>query len=214
MKQGLKAVDFTLFRIIPLVFLLFVLYADVRTSFEAFNRIDNYSFYSFLESFSAILCFVILGFSSVLRFFNTTKKFSLYCRYGAGVMALIYIVLSLLERIQSLWLLRSLEYTPVFSDCFSLLSLQKTLYIIAFLTVIMNSVLNDKFFKVKQILTIVCTVSFFGANFCNPLYTLIRYNDTVSFRFLFNSFLYSYSFCAVILTGLFPTKAAIEVPQS
>lgn len=217
MKQGLKAVDFTLFRIIPLVFLLFVLYADVRTSFEAFNRINNYSFYSFLESFSAILCFVILGFLSVLKSFKKTKKFSLYCRYGAGVMALIYIVLSLLERIQSLWLLRSLEYTPetsVFSDCFSLLSLQKTLYIIAFLTVIMNSVLNDKFFKVKQILTIVCTVSFFGANFCNPLYTLIRYNGTVSFRFLFNSSLYSYSFCAVILTGLFPTKAAIEVPQS
>ena len=92
MKQGLKAIDFALFRLIPLVFLLFVLYADVRISFEAFNRIYNYSFCSFLESFSAILCFVILGFSSVLKSFKKTKKFSLYCRYGAGVMALIYIV--------------------------------------------------------------------------------------------------------------------------
>ncbi len=206
MKKVLKYTDFILLRSIPTVFLLFVLYSDVRDSLQAFNRIENYSFLLFLESFSLIMCFVVLGIASVLRTFKETQKFSIVSRYGACAMALIYIVLYVLQEIEKVRFLQSLENTPSFSNYYSFFSLQKTMYIIALLIVIINCILKDKFFKIKWILTVLCALLIFVAIFCSPLYTLIKFDDAVSFRFLFNSFLFSYCYCAVIITGLAPTK--------
>ena len=206
MKKVLKCTDFILLRLIPTIFLLFLLYSDVRDSLQAFNKIENYSFRLFLESFCIIMCFVFLGLASVLRAFEKTEIFSQICRYGACIVALIYVVLNIAQKIQTVRLLQSLEYTPSFSNYYSLFTLQKTMYIIAFLTVIINCILKDKFIKIKWILTVLCALSIFVALFCNPLYTLINYDDAISFRFLFNSFLFSYCYCAVIITGLTPTK--------
>lgn len=206
MKKVLKYTDFALLRLIPTVFLLFILYSDVRDSLQAFNRIENYSFLLFLESFSLIMCFVFFGLASVLRTFKGTEKFSIVSRYAAGAMALIYITLYVMQRIQTVRFVRSLGYTTSFSNYYSLFTLQKTMYIIALLIVIINCFLKDKFFKTKWILTVLCVLSIFVALFCNPLYTLINYNDAIFFRFLFNSFLFSYCYCAVIITGLSPTK--------
>lgn len=206
MKKVLKYMNFSLLRLIPTIFLLFLLYSDVRDSLQAFNRIENYSFLLFLESFSIIMCFVFLGLASVLRAFEKTEIFSKICRYGACAMALIYIVLYVLQEIQTFRLLHSLEYTPSFSDYYSLFRLQKTMYITGLLMVIINSFLKDRFFKVKWILTVLCALTIFVARFCSPLYTLINYDDAISFRLLFNSFLFSYSYCAVIITGLSPAK--------
>ena len=116
MKKVLKYTDFILLRSIPTVFLLFVLYSDVRDSLQAFNRIENYSFLLFLESFSLIMCFVVLGIASVLRTFKETQKFSIVSRYGACAMALIYIVLYVLQEIEKVRFLQSLENTPSFSN--------------------------------------------------------------------------------------------------
>ena len=206
MKKVLKYTDFALLRLIPTVFLLFILYSDVRDSLQAFNRIENYSFLLFLESFSIIMCFVFLGLASVLRTFKGTEKFSIVSRYAAGAMALIYITLYVMQRIQTVRFVRSLGYTTSFSNYYSLFTLQKTMYIIALLIVIISCILKDKLFKTKWILTVLCALSIFVALFCNPLYTLINYDDAISFRFLFNSFLFSYCYCAVIITGLAPTK--------
>ena len=206
MNKFIKYTDFTLLRLIPTMFLLFLLYSDVRDSLQAFNRSETYSFRLFLESFSIIMCFVFLGITSVLRIFKGTEKISVVSRYGACTMALIYIVLYVFEEIQTLITLHSLEYTPSFSNYYSLFTLQKTMYIIALLIVIINCILKDKFFKTRWILTVLCALSIFVALFCNPLYTLINYDDAISFRFLFNSFLFSYCYCAVIITGLAPTK--------
>lgn len=206
MKKVLKYTDFILLRSIPTVFLLFVLYSDVRDSLQAFNRIENYSFLLFLESFSLIMCFVVLGIASVLRTFKETQKFSIVSRYGACAMALIYIVLYVLQEIEKVRFLQSLENTPSFSNYYSLFTLQKTMYIIALLIVIISCILKDKLFKTKWILTVLCALSIFVGLFCNPLYTLIKFDDAISFRFLFNSFLFSYCYCAVIITGLAPTK--------
>lgn len=206
MKKVLKYTDFILLRLIPTVFILFVLYSDVRDSLQAFNRIENYSFLLFLESFSLIMCFVFLGLASVLRTFKEVEKFSIVSRYAACVLALIYIVLYIFKEIQTFRTLYSLDYTPSFSNYYSLFTLQKTMYIIALLIVIISCILKDKFFKTKWILTVLCVLSIFVALFCNPLYTLINYDDAISFRFLFNSFLFSYCYCAVIITGLAPTK--------
>ena len=206
MKNILKYTDFVLLRLIPMVFLLFVLYSDVRDSIQAFNRIETYSFTLFFESFSLIMCFVFLGLASVLRTFKGTEKFSIASRYGACALALVYIVLYIFKEIQTFKTLSSLDYTPSFSNYYSLFTLQKTMYIIALLIVIINCILKDKFFKTKWILTVLCALSIFVALFCNPLYTLINYNDAISFRFLFNSFLFSYCYCVVIITGLSPTK--------
>lgn len=206
MKQIIKYTDFALLRLIPTVFLLFILYSDVRDSLQAFNRIENYSFLLFLESFSIIMCFVFLGLASVLRTFKGTEKFSIVSRYAAGAMALIYITLYVMQRIQTVRFVRSLGYTTSFSNYYSLFTLQKTMYIIALLIVIISCILKDKLFKTKWILTVLCALSIFVAIFCSPLYTLINFEDTISFRFLFNSFLFSYCFCAVIITGLAPTK--------
>lgn len=206
MKKVLKYTDFALLRLIPTVFLLFILYSDVRDSLQAFNRIENYSFLLFLESFSIIMCFVFLGLASVLRTFKGTEKFSIVSIYGACAMALIYIMLYVLQEIEKVRLLQSLQYTPSFSNYYSLFTLQKTMYIIALLIVIISCILKDKLFKTKWILTVLCALSIFVALFCNPLYTLINYDDAISFRFLFNSFLFSYCYCAVIITGLAPTK--------
>lgn len=206
MKKVLKYADFTLLRLIPTVFLLFLLYSDVRDSLQAFNRIENYSFLLFLESFSIIMCFVFLGLASVLRTFKGTEKFSIVSRYAAGAMALIYITLYVMQRIQTVRFVRSLGYTTSFSNYYSLFTLQKTMYIIALLIVIISCILKDKLFKTKWILTVLCALSIFVAIFCSPLYTLINFEDTISFRFLFNSFLFSYCYCGVIITGLAPTK--------
>lgn len=206
MKKVLKYTDFILFRLIPMAFLLFILYSDVRDSLQAFSRIENYSFLLFLESFSLIMCFVFLGLASVLRTFKGTQKFSIVSRYGACAMALIYIVLYVFQEIEKVRLLQSLENTPSFSNYYSLFTLQKTMYIVALLIVIINCILKDKFFKTKLILTVLCALLIFVAIFCSPLYTLIKFDDAVSFRFLFNSFLFSYCYCAVIITGLAPTK--------
>lgn len=206
MKKVLKYTDFALFRLIPTVLLLFILYSDVRDSLQAFNRIENYSFLLFLESFSLIMCFVFLGVASVLRTFKGTEKFSIVSRYGACAMALIYIMLYVLQEIEKVRLLQSLQYTPSFSNYYSLFTLQKTMYIIALLIVIISCILKDKLFKTKWILTVLCALSIFVAIFCSPLYTLINFEDTISFRFLFNSFLFSYCYCGVIITGLAPTK--------
>lgn len=206
MKKVLKYTDFILLRLIPMVFLLFLLYSDVRDSIQAFNRIETYSFTLFFESFSIIMCFVFLGLASVLRTFKGAEKISIASRYGACALALIYISLYIFKEIQTFRTLSSLDYTPSFSNYYSLFTLQKTMYIIALLIVIISCILKDKFFKTKWILTVLCVLSIFVALFCNPLYTLINYNDAISFRFLFNSFLFSYCYCAVIITGLSPTK--------
>ncbi len=206
MNKVLKYTDFILFRLIPMAFLLFILYSDVRDSLQAFNRIETYSFSLFLESFSLIMCFVFLGIASVLRTFKGTRKFSIASRYGACALALIYIGLYIFKEIQTFRTLYSLDYTPSFSNYYSLFTLQKTMYIIALLIVIISCILKDKFFKTKWILTVLCVLSIFLALFCNPLYTLINYDDAISFRFLFNSFLFSYCYCAVIITGLSPTN--------
>lgn len=213
MKKVLKYTDFALFRLISTVLLLFILYSDVRDSLQAFNRIENYSFLLFLESFSLIMCFVFLGLASVLRTFKGTEKFSIVSRYGACAMALIYIMLYVLQEIEKVRLLQSLQYTPSFSNYYSLFTLQKIMYIIALLIVIINCFLKDKFFKTKWILTVLCVLSIFVALFCNPLYTLINYNDAISFRFLFNSFLFSYCYCAVIITGLSPAKTKENIAK-
>ena len=161
MKKVLKYTDFILLRSIPTVFLLFVLYSDVRDSLQAFNRIENYSFLLFLESFSLIMCFVVLGIASVLRTFKETQKFSIVSRYGACAMALIYIVLYVLQEIEKVRFLQSLENTPSFSNYYSLFTLQKTMYIIALLIVIISCILKDKLFKTKWILTVLCALSIF-----------------------------------------------------
>lgn len=101
MKQIIKYTDFILLRLIPTVFLLFILYSDVRNSLQAFNRIENYSFSLFLESFSLIMCFVFLGLASVLRTFKGAEKFSIASRYGACALALIYIGLYIFKEIQT-----------------------------------------------------------------------------------------------------------------
>ena len=208
MKKVLKYTDFILLRLIPTVFALFVLYSDVRDSLQAFNRIENYSFLLFLESFSLIMCFVVLGIASVLRTFKETQKFSIVSRYGSCAMALIYIVLFVLQEIEKVRLLQSLGYTPNFSSYYSFFTIQKAMYIIVIglLIVIINCILKDTFLKTKWILTILCALLIFVALFCSPLFTLIRFDGVVSFRFLFNSFLFSYCYCAVIITGLSPAK--------
>lgn len=213
MKQIIKYTDFALLRLIPTVFLLFILYSDVRDSLQAFNRIENYSFLLFLESFSIIMCFVFLGLASVLRTFKGTEKFSIVSRYAAGAMALIYITLYVMQRIQTVRFVRSLGYTTSFSNYYSLFTLQKTMYIIALLIVIISCILKDKFFKTKWILTVLCALSIFVGLFCSPLYTLIKFDDVVSFRFLLNSFLFSYCYCAVIITGLSPAKTKENIAK-
>lgn len=208
MNKFIKYTDFTLLRLIPTMFLLFLLYSDVRDSLQAFNRIETYSFRLFLESFSLIMCFVFLGLASVLRTFKEVEKFSIVSRYAACVLALIYIVLYIFKEIQTFRTLYSLDYTPSFSNYYSLFTLQKTMYIIALLIVIINCILKDKFIKTRWILTVLCALSIFVALFCNPLYTLINYDDAISFRFLLNSFLISYCYCAVIIMGLYPLKTS------
>lgn len=208
MRKVLKYTDFTILRLIPTIFLLFLLYSSVRDSLQAFNRIETYSFPLFFESFSIIMCFAFLGLTSLLSAFEKNEIFSKICRYCVCIVALIYVVIYIAQKIQTVRLLHSLGSTPSFSNYYSLFTIQKTMYIIGLLIVIINCLLRDKFFKTKWILTVLCALSIFVAIFCRPLYTLINFEDTISFRFLFNSFLLSYCYCAVIITGLSPLKTS------
>ena len=203
MKQFIKYTDFILLRLIPTSIFL---YSSCGYALFALQKRISFFSLSFLRDLSFIMCFVFLGFASVLRIFNVTRKFSAVSRYGACAMALIYIVLYVFQAIEKVRFLQSLQYTPSFSDYYSLFKIQSTMYTIAFLLVIINCILKDKFFRTKWLLTVLCALSLFIAVFCSPLYTLIKYDDTITFRFLLNSFLISYCYCAVIITGLFPSK--------
>lgn len=202
MNKFIKYTDFMLLRLIPTIFLLFLLYSDMRDSLQAFNRIENYSFLLFLESFSIIMCFVFFGLTSVLRTFKVSVKFSVWSRYGACAMALIRVFLYVSAQIESVGLGHSPGLTLKFFD--SIFEIQQVLYIISFLIITISCFIKDKFFKTKWILTTLCLLSFLLASFHAPLYTLINY-DMVSFRLLFSSFLFSYCYCAVIITGLAPS---------
>lgn len=215
MKRVLRYLDFIALRLLPTIVLLFVLYSSVLNSLQAFNRIENYSIRLFLQVFlqenSMMSCFGFLGFAAMFRTFKRTGKISVLSRYCAGATALIHITLYAYAEIQSN-LLHPLERTVSFTNGFInyyVLALAKNaLYGIGLLLLTVNCILKDRFMKTKWILTILCALAILAASWCLPLYTITHYDDTASFRFLLNAFLLSYCLCAVIITGLYPTKTS------
>lgn len=203
MKRVIKIADLIFLRLLPLVIISFYC-VDAITFF--FKKTDYYHLFLTLEDFSYSMCFALVGLSAVLRYFKKTEKASVYCRYGAGVMALIYIVLSILEKIPSLGLSRCYETTPSFNYIIPPEKLQFVLLLIVFSTVIINCLLKDKFYKIKVTLIIVCEAAFLIAVLYSPIYTLIEIRDVALLKGLLNLVLFSFPFCAVILTGLMPSK--------
>lgn len=202
MKHVLKYLDFTALRLLPTIGLLFVLYCSVLDSLQAFNRMENYSIRLFLQETSMMSCFAFLGFAAMFRAFKRTVKISVLSRYCAVATALIYITLYAYAEIQTK--LHLPEYSVSFNDYYSLVAIQKTMRNIGVLILVVSCILEDKFTRTKRILTVLCALSIFVTSFCAPLYTIIQLKNMVSLRFLWNSFLFSYCPCAVIITGLWP----------
>lgn len=209
MKRVLRCLDFIALRLLPTIVLLVVLYFSVLYSLQAFNRIENYSIRPFLQETSMIICFAFLGFAAMFRTFKRTGKISVLSRYCAGATALIYITLYAYAEIQSNLLHpleRAINFTNGFINYYVLA--KNALYGIGLLLLTVNCILKDRFMKTKWILTILCALAILAASWCLPLYTITHYDDTASFRFLLNAFLLSYCLCAVIITGLYPTKTS------
>ncbi len=212
MKQVLKYAKFTLLRLMPTTFLLFLLYSDVRISLRGFHISGTLR--AFLPEIVFTLCFVFLGFASVLKTFKRTAKLAVISQYIASAMAFIYIAWYVFTEIETIWLRYSLGmgYTPPLIG--SILEIQDEMHAIAFVMVIVTCFLKDSFLKTKRILAVLCACLIFIAGYCAPLHLWINYNDTLGFRVMFNAFLFSYCYCAVVITGLLPfTMTTKTVPS-
>lgn len=207
MKRILRYLDFIALRLLPTIVLLVILYFSELNSLQAFNRMENYSIRLFLQENSMMSCFAFLGFAAMFRTFKRTGKISVLSRYCAGATALIYITLYAYAEIQSN-LLHPLERAINFTNVNYYVLAKNALYGIGLLLLTVNCILKDRFMKTKWILTILCALAILAASWCLPLYTITHYDDTASFRFLLNTFLLSYCLCAVIITGLYPTKTS------
>ena len=211
MKRSLRYVDLILLRIIPTAFLLLILYADIQNSLQAFKRFEHIDFLLFLPGSVLILCFVLLGAFAILKFFKKAQKVAVILKRLICVLAVMYIGLYSAQLFKTIKQCISINYYPKFFGSF--VDAQKLLYIIVIIIVAICLLLKEKFFKTKWALAVICSILYFVASFLTPLYTLINYNDAINFRFLLNSFLYCYSYCAVILSGLSPSKTERKVAE-
>lgn len=204
MKQIIKYTDFILFRLIPMLYLLFFLFSLVRDVHQEFNRLDDFNFCLYLDSFAFALCFTFLGIASILRVFNATIKLSDVCKCFASIMAATYILTDILNTITRIKASYNLENTPNFFG--SYISLQEIFYIVGFLTIIVNCFLKDRLFKTKWILTILCGLCFLvGLN--TNLFWLIKVGPIDDIRFIIDQSVFVYSFVVTVIWGLTPLKA-------
>ena len=204
MKKVLNCSKYVLLRLVPMLYLLFFLYSLVRDVHQEFNRLDDFNFILYLDSFAFALCFIFLGIASILRVFNATIKLSDVCKYFASIMAATYILTAILNTITRIKASYNLENTLNFLG--SYISLQEIFYIVGFLTIIVNCFLKDSLFKTKWILTILCGLCFLvGLN--TNLFWLIKVGPIDDIRFIINQSVFVYSFVVTVILGLTPLKA-------
>lgn len=203
MKKVLNCSKYTLLRLVPMLYLLFFLFSIARDVHQEFNRLDNFNFCLYLDSFSFILCFIFLGIASNLKLFNATLKLSNICKYLSCLMAATYVFTYILNTINTIKLSYHLQNIPNFFG--SYISLQETFYIIGFLTIIVTCFLKDRLFKTKWILTLFCGLCFF-IGFNTNLFWLIKVGTVDDIRFIINQFIFVYSFIVILILGLTPLK--------
>jgi len=210
MKKVLKYTDFILFRLIPTMCSLFFLFASTLDSFRLFNTFSGYSLRDFLPDLVFYLCFVLLGFNSILDLFNKTKTSLAICKCFISVSALIYIGLCVADLIESIIHYNSIGYQFNLFDLH--LYIPQIILIIVFLIVIICSALKDKFYKTKWILAILCSLLLFTAYFYGLLYYFLYYNE-INLRMIVNNILFLYCYCAVVITGLSPAKTKENIAK-
>ncbi|MBQ7107388.1 MAG: hypothetical protein IJN93_07765 [Clostridia bacterium] len=199
MKKVLNCIKYVLLRLIPMLYLLFCLFFLVR----GFNRLEDFNFCLYLDTFAFALCIIFLGIASMLRVFNATIKLSDVCKYFAGIMAVIYILSDILNTITRIKASYNYENTLNFFD--SYVPLQETFYIFGFLIIIVACFLKDRCFKTKLILTILCGLCFFvGLN--TKLFWLSNVAKIYDIRFIINQFITVYPFVVIVILGLIPSK--------
>lgn len=207
MKKVLNCLKYVLLRLIPTLYLIFFLFCIVRDVNQEFNRLDNLNFGLYLDSFAFALCFIFLGIASMLRVFNATIKLSDVCKYLASIMAVVYILTAILNMITRIKASYNFENTPKFFG--SYISLQETLYIVGFLTIIVTCFLKDRLFKTKLALTILCGLCFLvGLN--TNLFWLIKVGTIDDIRFIIDQFISVYSFVVIVILGLSPSKVVLR----
>ena len=207
MKKVLNCLKYVLLRLIPTLYLIFFLFCIVRDVNQEFNRLDNLNFGLYLDSFAFALCFIFLGIASMLRVFNATIKLSDVCKYLASIMAVVYILTAILNMITRIKASYNFENIPKFFG--SYISLQETLYIVGFLTIIVTCFLKDRLFKTKLALTILCGLCFLvGLN--TNLFWLIKVGTIDDIRFIIDQFISVYSFVVIVILGLSPSKVVLR----
>lgn len=204
MKKVINCAIYVLLRLIPMLYLLFFLFSLVRDVYQEFNRLDDFNFCLYLDSFAFALCFIFLAIASMLKVFNATIKLSDVCKYFASAMAVTYILTDILNTITRIKASYNFENTPNFFG--SYISLQETLYILGFLTIIVTCFLKDRLFKIKWTLTILCGLCFFvGLN--TNLFWLIKVGNINDIRFIIDQIIFVYPFVITVILGLTPSKA-------
>jgi hypothetical protein len=211
MRKVLNTIKYVILRLFPLLYLLFFLFSLVRDVLQEFNRLDNFNFRLYLDSFAFVLCFIFLGIASMLRVFNATIKLSDVCKYLASIMAVAYILTAILNMITRIKASYNFENTPKFFG--SYISLQETLYIVGFLTIIVTCFLKDRLFKTKLALTILCGLCFLvGLN--THLFWSVEVGgivDTIgNIRFIIDQFIFDYPFVVTVIMGLSPSKVVLK----
>lgn len=204
MKKVFNCVKYFILRIAPTLFLMFFLFSLVRDVYQEFNRLDNFNFHLYLDTFAFSLCFIFLGIASMLRVFNSTIKVSYYCKYFACIFALVYILTDLLNIINRVNASYNFENTSNFFG--SYFSLQEAFYIIGFLIIIVSSLLKERLFITKWILTLLCCMCFLvGLN--TNLFLLINVGTIDDVRIIINQLIFVYPFVITVILGLKPPKA-------
>lgn len=150
------------------------------------------------------LCFVALGVAAVLKSFYTLKKSAVICRYIAAAFAFAHLVCYVWGKIEINRFTSSMTGSPKFFDT-NLLEMQDEITAVVFVLLIACCLLKDSFVKIKWCLAIICTVVFIFAGII-PFLLLLKFNDTITLRFVLNLVVSNFCYGAVILTGLSPIK--------
>lgn len=206
MKKLLNCAKFVILCIAPTLYLMFFFISLVRDVYQEFNRLDDFNFHLYLDTFAFSLCFIFLGIASMLRVFNSTIKVSYYCKYFACIFALVYILTDTLNIINRVNASYNFENTSNFFG--SNFSLQETFYIIGFLIIIVTSLLKERLFITKWILTLLCCMCFLvGLN--TNLFLLINVGTIDDIRFIINQLIFVYPFIVTLIMVFAPSKVIL-----
>ena len=192
MKNCFKWGRFVLLQAVPVAFFAFSLVATLQVLLEKSGLALSGVVSSGVLS---LICFLILGISSVVSFFEKTGKWAGILKYTATVPAIIYVAF------------QAYQFALYYGFWNSgILSLEGILEVLALTMLVVCCFLKDKFYKLKWSLTLLVAVLLLLCEFVLPMTAIDASVDRFLLRYALNLFIFAYFYCTVAIVGLMPKK--------